>query len=61
MRDDGSRKLVNDAVKRGIKIQYVDKAILDKETETRRHQGFIAFVSDYRYADFDNHLESDKD
>ena len=45
MRDDGSRKLVNDAVKRGIKIQYVDKAILDKETETRRHQGFIAFVA----------------
>ena len=38
MRDDGSRKLVNDAVKRGIKIQYVDNAILDKETETRRHQ-----------------------
>lgn len=61
MRDDGSRKLVNDAVKRGIKIQYVDKAILDKETETRRHQGFIAFVSDYRYADFDNLLENVKD
>ena len=61
MRDDSSRMLVNNAVKRGIKIQYVDKAILDKETETRRHQGFIAFVSDYKYADFDDLLGLLKD
>ena len=61
MRDDASRTLVNTAVKRGIKIQYVDKAILDKETETRRHQGFIAYVSDYKYADFDELVASLKD
>ena len=53
MRDEYTRNFVKEAVKRGIKVQYVDKAILDKETETRRHQGFIAYVSDYRYADFD--------
>ena len=56
MRDDASRNVVNTAVKRGVKIQYVDKAILDKETETRRHQGFIAFVSDYKYAELDDIL-----
>ncbi len=61
MRDDSSRQLVNTAVKRGVKIQYVDKAILDKETETRRHQGFIAYVSDYKYADFDDVLNLLKD
>lgn len=61
MRDDASRSLVNTAVKRGIKIQYVDKAILDKETETRRHQGFIAYVSDYKYADFDDMINGLKD
>ena len=58
MRDDASRTIVNAAVKRGVKIQYVDKAILDKETETRRHQGFIAFVSDYRYAELSDILSS---
>ncbi len=61
MRDDSSRQLVNTAVKRGVKIQYVDKAILDKETETRRHQGFIAYVSDYKYAEFDDVLNLLKD
>lgn len=58
MRDDASRMLVNNAVKRGIKIQYVDKSVLEKETETRKHQGFIAFVSDYKYADFDALLDT---
>ena len=36
MRDDASRNVVNTAVKRGVKIQYVDKAILDKETENQK-------------------------
>ncbi len=53
MRDEASRTLVKEAVKLGCKIQYVEKQILDKESPMRRHQGFIAFVSDYVYADFD--------
>ena len=61
MRDEGSRALVKEAVKIGAKIQYVEKAILDKESPSRRHQGFIAFVSDYKYADFDELLNELKD
>ena len=52
MRDNESRAVVNAIRNKGCKFQYVEKAIMDKETETRRHQGFIAFVSDYVYADF---------
>ena len=61
MRDNESRGVVNAIRNKGCKFQYVEKAIMDKETETRRHQGFIAFVSDYVYADFDEMLEKTKD
>ena len=53
MRDNESRGVINAIRQKGCKFQFVEKAIMDKETETRRHQGFIAFVSDYVYADFD--------
>lgn len=57
MRDNESRGVINAIRQRGCKFQFVEKAIMDKETETRRHQGFIAFVSDYVYADFDDMLK----
>ena len=53
MRDNDSRGVIDAIRQKGCKFQFVEKAIMDKETETRRHQGFIAFVSDYVYADFD--------
>ena len=64
MRDNESRSVINAIRSKGCKFQFVEKAIMDKETETRRHQGFIAFVSDYVYADFDemlNKLQDKKD
>ena len=61
LRDAESRQLVNKAREKGLKVQYVEKNILDKESQTNRHQGFIAFVSDYVYEDFDNLLESLKE
>lgn len=57
-RDEQSRMVVNQAVKRGIKVQYVEKAVIDKESDTKRHQGFIAYTSDYEYADFEELLST---
>lgn len=37
------------ARERGVKIQFVDKYVLDKESATGRHQGFIARITDYTY------------
>jgi len=56
MRDNESRTLLNLIREKGCRFQFVEKSIIDKETETRRHQGFIAYVSDYVYADFDDVL-----
>ena len=38
-------------------MQFVDAKVLDKESETGRAQGVIAFVSDYEYADLARLLE----
>lgn len=61
MRDEESRTLAGQIKQAGIKISFADKSILDKESETRRHQGFIAFVSDYKYAELDDILNAVKD
>lgn len=34
-----------------IRVQFADVRALDRESETGRHQGVIAYVSDYEYAD----------
>lgn len=56
LRDDESRKLVKDAKNRGYKVQFAEKAVLDKECESKRHQGFIAFTSDFKYTEFEDLL-----
>ena len=37
---------------KNVRVQFADAKILDKESETGRAQGVIAFVSEYEYADF---------
>ncbi len=55
--DGSARKLMAMLRDAKIKTQVVDRSILDKESEAGRHQGFIAFVTDYRYATVDDILE----
>ena len=40
------------AREKNIRVQFADSRALDRESETGRHQGVIAFVSEYEYADF---------
>ena len=49
-----------EARKRNIRVQFVDKQVLDKESESRRHQGVIAFTTDYEYYDLDEIIEAKK-
>lgn len=43
-----------EARKRGIRVQFVERAVLDKESESRRHQGVIAFTTEYEYFDLED-------
>ncbi|MBQ2740155.1 MAG: 23S rRNA (guanosine(2251)-2'-O)-methyltransferase RlmB [Clostridia bacterium] len=49
-----------EARKRNIRVQFVDKRVLEKESETGRHQGVIAFTTDYEYFDLDDIIEGKK-
>ena len=61
MRGAEAESLLREIKNSKIKFQFADKSVLDKESETGRHQGYIAFVSDYKYAEFEDILESGKD
>lgn len=49
------------ARERGVKIRFLDKAVMDKTSVTGRHQGFIAITSEYSYCDVDDILDYAKE
>ena len=48
------------ARKLGVRVQFVDKRALDKLSETHRHQGVIAFTTDYEYFELEDIIQSKK-
>ena len=52
--------LFAEARKRNIRVQFVDKQVLDKESVTRHHQGVIAYTTDYEYYDVDEIIAAKK-
>jgi len=58
MRDEQSRSIVATAKERGVKVSYADKSVLDKASSSGRHQGFMAYVSDFEYADEDDMIKN---
>lgn len=52
------KSIFAEARKRGIRVQFVDGKTLDKFSETKRHQGVIAFSADYAYADLNEILNN---
>lgn len=61
MRDEQSRSIVALAKDRGVKVTYADKSVLDKTSVSGRHQGFMAFVSEFEYSDEDDMIAASKD
>lgn len=60
LKDAQSRKLIEAIKDSGAKYIFCEKAVLDKESPTKKHQGFIAYASDFVYADLDDVLEAVK-
>ena len=60
MRGTESEALLKDIKKSGAKFQFADKSVLDKESDTGRHQGYIAFVSDYKYCELEDIINRTK-
>ena len=60
MRDEKSRELVKALNDSGVKFSYADKNVLDIQSQCGRHQGFMAFVSDYVYAELSDMIAETK-
>ncbi len=45
-------RIFAEARERGVRVQFVPRAVLDRESAEKRHQGVIAFTTDFEYADF---------
>ena len=56
LKDEVGKRLLNVLRSNRVKIQTVDKFVIDKESESKRSQGFIAFVSDYKYFELEDIL-----
>lgn len=61
LKDEASKRLINVMRSHKVKVQLVDKYVIEKESESKRHQGFIAFTSEYEYADLYDLLDTVKD
>lgn len=63
LKDEASKRLINVIRSHKVKVQLVDKYVIEKESESKRSQGFIAYTSDYKYFDIEDIIEeiADKD
>jgi 23S rRNA (guanosine2251-2'-O)-methyltransferase len=52
------QELVNKIKQSGIQYQFVDKPTLERMSKSKNHQGFIAFVTDYKYYSLDDIIDS---
>jgi len=58
----GSLKAIcAEARKHGVKVQFADRRALDKISEEGRHQGVIAFSTDYEYSTLDEIINARKE
>lgn len=48
------KKIFAEARRENIRVQFVDRGVLDKESAEKRHQGVIAFTTDFKYASLDD-------
>ncbi len=56
LKDAGAQRIIDDAKSRGIKIFFRERQVLDRESVTKHHQGFIAEITDYKYSELEDIL-----
>lgn len=61
LKDPEARKLISEIKSKGIKTQFIPKNALDKESDSKRHQGFIAFIPDYKYFELQDIIKGAED
>ncbi len=57
LHDTASNQIISLAKEKKIRIDFVSKEVLDKKSELKRHQGFIADTVDFDYCDLQDILD----
>lgn len=57
LKDAGANNIINVARSKGVKINFYDREVLDRESVTGKHQGFIAEVTDFKYSTVDDIMD----
>lgn len=58
--DPELRKFQQIAKDKGVKVEFVNKQVLDKASETGHHQGIIAIHTDFKYADLNEVISTSR-
>ena len=58
LKDAMANRIIAEAKSREIKIFFRDKEVMDRESEGRRHQGFMAEITDYKYCELEDILNA---
>lgn len=51
VKDAAGNRIIAKAREKGVKIQFLDRKILDKESTGGNHQGFIALTTEFKYCE----------
>ena len=51
IKDAAGNRIIAAAREKGVKIQFLDRKVLDKESVTGNHQGFIALTTEFKYCE----------
>ena len=54
VKDAAGNRIIAKAREMGVKIQFLDRKILDKESMGGNHQGFIAMTTEFKYCEVDD-------
>ena len=55
------KSIFAEARKKNIRVQFVDRRALDKISEDKRHQGVIAFTTDFAYSTLDEIISAKRE
>lgn len=59
-KDPAFNRVISLAKDKKIKLQFVSNEILNRESETKKHQGVIAYASEFQYSSIEEILENKK-
>lgn len=59
LREPEAKRLVEEIKKSRVKFQFADRSALDKESPSGKHQGFIAYTTEFKYSEIEDFADGE--